>query len=174
MERIDYDVGRIVLAGISYATRFKDKKIPRSEIARILELARWAPSNKGRQPWSIIVVDDPVTINKVASVLPEGRVLARAPVLVAVVTNPVVSPDSHLADGGSLAAYIIASASLLGYSVYYVFLGNNPVVRDLLGVPRDYYLHSIVAIGEPEYRYPVKPPKPLNTILYYNRYGLRY
>ncbi len=174
MKQLSYDVGRVVLAGISFATRFSDKKIPRGEIVKILELARWAPSSKGRQPWSLVVIDDPVVVSKIASVLPEGRVLVKAPVLVAIVTNPLISPDSHLSDGGSLASYIMASASLAGYSVYYVFLGNNSVVRGILGVPVDYYLHSLIAIGEAEHKYPVKPPKPLNTITYFNRYGMRY
>ena len=38
--------------------RFADQPISREDLTRLLEAARWAPSNHNRQPWRFLVLDD--------------------------------------------------------------------------------------------------------------------
>jgi len=38
--------------------RFTERPVPRQEILRLLEAARWAPSNHNRQPWKFLVLED--------------------------------------------------------------------------------------------------------------------
>jgi nitroreductase len=47
--------------------RFSDRPVSRAEIARLLEAARWAPSNHNRQPWKFIVLDDRQAIQALAA-----------------------------------------------------------------------------------------------------------
>lgn len=39
--------------------RYKDRRVPRKAISRILEAARWAPSSHNMQPWRFIIVEGP-------------------------------------------------------------------------------------------------------------------
>ena len=47
--------------------RFSDRPVSRTEIARLLEAARWAPSNHNRQPWKFIVLEDRQEIQTLAA-----------------------------------------------------------------------------------------------------------
>jgi nitroreductase len=38
--------------------RFSDRGVSRENVLRVLEAARWAPSNHNRQPWRFIVLED--------------------------------------------------------------------------------------------------------------------
>jgi nitroreductase len=38
--------------------RFSDRAVSRQDIGRLIEAARWAPSNHNRQPWRFLVVED--------------------------------------------------------------------------------------------------------------------
>jgi len=46
--------------------RFTDAPVSREDLLRLLEAARWAPSNHNRQPWRFIVLEDPAQIVAVA------------------------------------------------------------------------------------------------------------
>ncbi|GEM_PF-3660799 len=169
---LDYE--RRIFTNIRYALGFIDEPVPRETVLRILDTARWAPSIGFIQPWEIIVIDDKFMIKKIAGVLPIGRRIHNAPVYVVIVTDPRIAPNTHLVDGGSLATYIMVQASLHGLAVYPVYLNNDPIVRSILGIPAHLYLHTLIAIGKPASRVPIRQPKTLNTILYHNRYGIRF
>lgn len=46
--------------------RFTERAVSRDDVARLLEAARWAPSNHNRQPWKFIVVEDREEIRRLA------------------------------------------------------------------------------------------------------------
>jgi coenzyme F420-0:L-glutamate ligase / coenzyme F420-1:gamma-L-glutamate ligase len=46
--------------------RFQGRAVPREDILRLLEAARWAPSNHNRQPWRFLVLQDQKRIHALA------------------------------------------------------------------------------------------------------------
>jgi nitroreductase len=52
--------------------RFSDRAVSRKDIARLLEAARWAPSNHNRQPWRFLVIEDKQQINQLAEIVRQG------------------------------------------------------------------------------------------------------
>lgn len=52
--------------------RFSDRTVSREDIGRLLEAARWAPSNHNRQPWRFIVIEDKQQISQVAETVSQG------------------------------------------------------------------------------------------------------
>ncbi|TFG65945.1 MAG: hypothetical protein E4H28_03080, partial [Gemmatimonadales bacterium] len=46
---------------------FDDRAVPPRSLARILDCGCYAPSAKEDQPWRYVVVQDPVTRNRLAS-----------------------------------------------------------------------------------------------------------
>ena len=55
--------------------RFTDRAVGREDIVRLLEAARWAPSNHNRQPWKFLVLEDRTQIRALAETI--GRSLAK-------------------------------------------------------------------------------------------------
>lgn len=52
--------------------RFSDRAVSREDITRLLEAARWAPSNHNRQPWRFLVIEDKHQINQLAETVSRG------------------------------------------------------------------------------------------------------
>jgi nitroreductase len=55
---IDYEQLLELLRSRRSIRRFADQSVSREDLARLLEAARWAPSNHNRQPWRFLVLDD--------------------------------------------------------------------------------------------------------------------
>lgn len=51
-----YAIIRSIIQGRRSIRRYTDRPVPREALARILELAAWAPSAHNRQPWRFAVV----------------------------------------------------------------------------------------------------------------------
>lgn len=169
----DYEYEKRVLSSLIVTSLFEKKPVERKEILEIIDLARNAFSYGNRQPWEIIIVDDPLFLARLKRSHPSLIQLSAAPVLLVIVTNPVIAPSTHIADGGSLTAYIVLSASIRGYAAYPVYIGDDAVLKSLLNIPPKLYLLSIIGIGEPR-RIPLPlPRKPLYSIVHYNKYGLK-
>jgi len=52
--------------------QFTDRPVERDDILRLLEAARWAPSNHNRQPWRFLVIEDPTQIRQLAELVGHG------------------------------------------------------------------------------------------------------
>ncbi len=102
--------------------RFSDRVVSRDDILRLLEAARWAPSNHNRQPWRFIVVQSKPQISQLADAVSRAlseklksmpaaasaylaefshyaTCFAQAPVLVVALHKPPVSVSAPLLAG---------------------------------------------------------------------------
>jgi nitroreductase len=102
--------------------RFSDRAVDREDITRLLEAARWAPSNSNRQPWRFLPIEDKQQIRQMAETvrqslsekaksLPEGTAqylsqfthyatfFANAPVLLVVLHKRPVSVSAPVLAG---------------------------------------------------------------------------
>jgi nitroreductase len=52
--------------------RFSNRAVSRDDLMRLLEAARWAPSNHNRQPWRFLVIEDKQQINQLAETVRRG------------------------------------------------------------------------------------------------------
>lgn len=46
--------------------KFSERPVSRADLFRVLDAARWAPSNHNRQPWRFLVIEDRIKITKLA------------------------------------------------------------------------------------------------------------
>jgi nitroreductase len=68
----DYDQLLELIRSRRSIRRFSDRAVGREDIARLLEAARWAPSNHNRQPWRFLVIEDKPLINRLAEAVRQG------------------------------------------------------------------------------------------------------
>jgi len=68
----DYDRLLELIRARRSVRRFSDSAVSREDITRLLEAARWAPSNHNRQPWKFLVIQDKQQIKRLAEVVSRG------------------------------------------------------------------------------------------------------
>ena len=123
----------------------------------LLEAAMAAPSAVAKDPWSFVVIRDRATLVKLTEILPNGKMLADAPLGI------VVSGDLRRAHDGQLSYLLqdcsaaienlLLAAHALGLGA--CWLGIHPreerieKIRPLLQIPQEILPISAIALGRP-------------------------
>jgi nitroreductase len=128
---------------------FSEKKVKSSDIKKILEAGRWAPSAHNSQPWKFIVIQNKGRIKSLMKLCHYGAFYSNPCILIAIVLEKIYERQKGLFRGsakelahthkymniGFAASYIVLEASSLGLDTCIL----SPVVADankILGVPK--------------------------------------
>ncbi len=158
--------------------QYKPDPVPESVILKILRAGRWAPSSSNSQPWNFVVVTNPDTIAKLAEVATQGAFIAQAPLVIAIVMTPD-APRPQLDAGRALQQMeLVAWDEGLGTCFVGVRAEEQQVgVKEVLGIPSDYHLITLMPYGYrtglPSGR-PSVPRKSLEEIAHRERFGNPY
>jgi nitroreductase len=130
---------------------FTDVPPTDAELHALTEVARWSGSSKNTQPWRFIVIRERATIARLhAAGLPQTRSLLTARAAIAIVL-PVEAGAavSHAYDEGRVAERILIAAGMLGLAagVGWILTDVRPIAADILGLPADRFVRTIVAVG---------------------------
>ncbi|MDG2989958.1 nitroreductase family protein [Candidatus Synechococcus calcipolaris G9] len=171
---------------------FRDRPIPMTDLARLLEAARWSPSSYNEQPWVFLVAEkyiNPTGFNKLLSCLVEANQVwaARAPVLMIGLAknhfahNNTVNRHAFY-DLGAAVAYLTLQAMDLGIYVHQM-AGFDPVkTREVAQVPSSHEPVVAIALGyygelsslPPNYQERERGPRnrnPLKDIAFRDTWG---
>ena len=124
------------------------------QLAAIADAARWSGSSTNSQPWRFIVIRDRDALRRIHDAgLPQTRSLLTAPAAIAIVL-PAGHDISHAYDEGRAAERMLIAASLLGLGagIAWVFPKVRPLVAELLALPPDRFVRTIVVVGHPTER----------------------
>ena len=133
------------------ATRAALQQAP--ETRDLIRYATLAANSHNTQPWRFIVLRDRAAIKRIAdAAMPQTRGLLTAPAAIA-----IVLPDeqgqavSHAYDEGRAAERILIAASMLGLGagISWIMPDYRDAIRGILGLPKDRFVRTIVAIGHP-------------------------
>lgn len=132
---------------------FTDAPIDQAALDAIADAARWSGSSQNKQPWRFIVVQDRETLRGLGEAGGSStRSLLTAPAAI-VITMPDDKERaiSRAYDEGRAAERILVAATMLGLAAGIAWCGADarPRVAELLGLPADRTVRTIVAIGHP-------------------------
>jgi nitroreductase len=124
-----------------------------AELDAIADVARWSGSARNSQPWRFIVVREADTLRAIADAgMPQTRSFHTATAGIAIVmpSDPVHAVGDAY-DEGRAAERILIAASLLGLGAAISWMRSDvrPAIAELLDVPSDRYVRTIVALGHP-------------------------
>ena len=153
--------------------RFEDKDVPLETLLKIVDVARYAPSAHNNQPWEFIIVTDRKKLEALAGMYRWAGPLRRARACIAVVTDPKVSPRTHLIDGANATMYVWLALHALGLGGVWINALENKEMKELLKIPEDKTLLAIMAIGWPAESPEPRPRKSLEEVAYIEEYGRR-
>jgi nitroreductase len=148
---------------------YEPTAVPRAIVEDIVDCGRLAASAINIQPWLFVAVDDEELRRRIAEATDYGKFIEQSPVCIVVFCRNV---KYFVEDGSAATQNILNAARAHGLGSCWV-AGHQKAyggtIRTLLGVPDDYLLVSIVALGHgAEDRNPDK--RPLSEVLRWNRY----
>lgn len=136
---------------------YKDRPVSDEAVKDILEAAMAAPSATAKDPWDFIVIQDKTLLAKLAEILPNGRMIAQAPLGI------IVCGDIRRAHGGELSYMlqdcsaavenILLAVSMLGLGACWLGVHPRPErisqIKAMFGLPENVIPMAAVAIGHP-------------------------
>lgn len=135
--------------------KYTSQPIAREDVQVMLEAAMLAPSASNRQPWHFVVVDDRVTLDRIAAEHPYAKMAADAPLAVVVCgdLDAEKTKGFWVQDCSAATQNLMLAARALGIGS--VWCGLHPVedrvapVRRILGLPDNIIPLSLVVMGYP-------------------------
>jgi nitroreductase len=166
--------------------KYTPQPVEPEKIHRCVEAARLAPSACNSQPWTFVVVDEPVLREKVAhetynALIPFNKFVAQAPVIVAIVMEKpaaisqiggrIKDKDFYLIDTGIVAEHFCLQAAEEGLGTCMLGWFNEKNIQKLLNIPRNKRIGLLLTLGYSDSRLREKTRKPFDNIIKYNNYG---
>lgn len=155
---------------------YKDKPIPTQTLLSILDGARLAQSAANRQPWQFIVVTDPAVKKKLVQVADNQAFVGEAATVVVCLADPEKSApvgpfEGFLIDLAIAIENMALTAWDLGIGSCWIGAYNEQKVKELLDVPGNLRVVSLLTLGYPDQRAGPKYRKTLEEIVHYEKYG---
>jgi nitroreductase len=147
-------------------------EVPESDLERILDAGRRAPSGSNRQPVSFIVIRDGDTLQKLAQA---QKCIARVGLAIAVVADPGKS-KWWLEDVAAATENMLLAITALGYASVWIegtLLRAEEQYKQVLGVPEEMRLMVLLPIGAADGPAEQAPKRPLAEAVHWERYGNR-
>ena len=142
---------------------FTDQPPTGAELDAILDAARWTGSAGNEQPWRFLVVRDRGTLQRMGEAgMPQTRGLLTAPVAIVIVLPHDDMTVARSYDDGRAAERILIAASMLGLGsgISWVRSANMPAFAEILGLPSDRFVRTIMTVGHPTERALAPKAKP--------------
>ncbi|NTW52954.1 MAG: NAD(P)H-dependent dehydrogenase/reductase [Chlorobiaceae bacterium] len=145
--------------------KFTPENVSRESLQTLIEAALRSPSSRGINPWEFIVVDEPELITELSKVKQSGSAFLKGAPLAVVVCADATKSDVWVEDTSIAAIIIQLVATSLGLGSCWIQIRKRQHdtektaesrVRELLGLPPQITVASILAIGYPaEQKLPV-------------------
>ena len=129
---------------------FSNIKISSSDLEKMIDAARFAPTARNVQPWEFVVVTDRHKLIGLAELAENGRFMAQAAACVAVYC---ADTKYYLEDGCAATCSILLAATALGIGSCWIAgdkKSYSQQVSALLNAPLDMKLISLIALGYPQ------------------------
>lgn len=149
---------------------FKRADLPREHLLKIIDAGRRAPSGYNHQGWEFIAVTDQQILQQLGQI---QDCIAQGSAAVAVVME---ESKYWKEDASAAIENMLLAAVALGYGALWVegyVLAQEPLAKQILGVPADRRLIAIIPIGCPAGRAVQAEKKTMEQVLHCDRYGCR-
>lgn len=161
--------------------KYLEKPVEAEKIDALVEAALRSPSSRGFNPWEFVVVTDKTLLEKLSKAKPHGAsFLKNAPLGIVVCADPEKC-DVWVEDASIASIFIHLAAESMGLGSCWIQIRKRmhdqtttaqAYIRDLLNIPENLNVESIVAIGYPGEK---KPPHLKEELQYrkvhYDFYG---
>jgi len=132
---------------------FTDEPVSDGDLTALADVARWSGSSANTQPCRFIVIREEATLRAIADAgMPQTRSLRSAAAAIAIaLPEEQGKAVSHAFDEGRAAERILVGATMLGLAagIAWILAAARGTVGELLHLPGEWRVRTIVAIGHP-------------------------
>ncbi len=148
--------------------------IPESDLNRLLEAMRRAPSAGNRQPWRFIVVSSQGERDALSDAAFEQTFISQAPIAIVVCADPERSASRYgqrgrtlyvLQDTAAAVENLLIAATALGYASCWVGAFDEERARAALSIPPRLRPVAIVPVGKANARPEPPSRRPMSEIV---------
>jgi nitroreductase len=153
-----------------------------SEIEKLLDAARWAPSAGNIQPWEFIIVREPTIKKGLCKAALNQEFIEDAPVIIVVCANVKKSEQGYglrgtnlysLQDSAAATQNLLLAAQATGLAACWVGAFKEEKAAEVLNVPRGVRPVAIIPIGHAAEK--PRPPtrRSTNEIIHHETFDRR-
>lgn len=160
--------------------KYKPDKILESDLKKILECARLAPSAKNLQPYKFIIVDDKGTISRLVVACKNQTFIGQAPLVIVACANPSEAYNtlggcwnSAYLDTAIAMEHMVLAATGLGLGTCWIGAFSEDDVKKVLDVPDDWKVVALATLGVSDEKPAARPKKPAGELFFSNSWGRR-
>jgi len=149
---------------------FNAKPVPRDLVEELIDCARLAPTARNVQPWEFVVITKKDTLQKLGSLADNGSFIKDSSCSIVLFCQET---KYYLEDGCAATENILIAACDLGLSSCWVAGDKKPYadkVKELLGVPSDFKLVSLIPLGYSDVKPSLPSKKSLNDVIHWEKY----
>lgn len=156
---------------------YLNKKIPKKELAKILEAARLSPSAKNLQSWKFIVVDNKELIKKFVEPCKGQKFVGEADVIIVGCSDNIdykmtCGQYAYTVDLAIAIENMNLMATELGIGCCWIGAFYEEKVKELLDIPNNVRIVSLLTLGYPKEELSgVKNRKKIEEIISYNKWN---
>ena len=147
---------------------YKDERIPKDKLEKLLEAARFAPSAGNGQHWKFIVVENEKIKNQLVTASNNQAVVGTASHSSQALGIPPKSGTRSTLQ--SALEHIVLEAVELGLATCWIGAFNEDEVNKILKIPQDKKIVALLTVGIPAESPAARPRKTLEEIVAYNEY----
>ncbi|MCP3871683.1 MAG: NAD(P)H-dependent dehydrogenase/reductase [Desulfobacteraceae bacterium] len=153
--------------------KFKNTPVEKQKINTIIEAALRSPSSRGINPWRFIVIDDKNLLEKLSKAKPHGSAFLKGAPLAIAVCGDSSTSDVWVEDTSIASIFIHIAAHSLELGSCWIQIRKrkqtssktaDTYVKELLRIPDNIMIESIIAIGYPN---EVKKSHKKNTLQFH-------
>ena len=139
--------------------KYKSINIEKEKIEKLIEAALRAPSSRGINPWSFVIIDNNDLLIKLSESKPHGSSFLNNAALAIVVCGDSGKSDTWIEDTSIASTFIQLAAESLGLSSCWIQIRGRKhngtisadyYIKDLLEIPDNINVESIIALGYPD------------------------
>ncbi len=154
---------------------FADRPVADADLDRILEAGRRSPSSQNWQPWDFVLVTDREQLRELAGVWRGAGHVADSAAAIALIA-PAADNEFRRAqfDLGQATMAMMLAAADLGIGSGHAGVADQPLARELLGLPPDRDCAFLISLGYPADRplAPIRNParRPFSEVVHRGRW----
>lgn len=150
---------------------FQDKPVPKEILSQIVDAGRLAATARNEQPWAFIVMTDRTILQDISQLTVHGKFIGAAGACIAVFCHV---GTYYLEDGCAATQNMLLAATAFGVGTCWV-AGDKKMyastIGTMLGVPADYKLVTLVAVGYELEPRPRAHKKNLAEVLHWEKWN---
>jgi len=149
---------------------YQDQPVPREIIEDIVDCGRLAATAINVRLWNFVVLLNAEMRKTIADITDHGKFVAQAPVCICLFC---LDSKYCLEDGSAATQNILNAAHAHGLGSCWVAGDKKeyaPRIGQLLGLPSDHKLISIIPMGYPNEQ-PTRAKKALSEVIHWERFG---